>query len=104
MVAEESFYSWSMENGYDDNLSIDRIDVNGNYTPMNCRWANIYTQANNKTCSAKITYNGKTYTIKEWADITGLKYDTLFNRLRYLGWSVEDSLLTPLGERPVSLH
>lgn len=48
-----AFYEWSVNNGYSDDLSIDRIDVNGNYEPSNCRWADAVTQANNKRNSRK---------------------------------------------------
>ena len=44
----ENFKDWSLNNGYDNNLTIDRIDVNGNYCPDNCRWVDIFVQNNNK--------------------------------------------------------
>ena len=72
-----SFYNWAMDNGYSDDLSIDRIDVNGNYEPSNCRWANNKVQANNKTTNRYITYKNETKTLKEWSDILGINYSTL---------------------------
>ena len=69
-----SFKDWAFNNGYSDDLTIDRIDVNGNYNPSNCRWVNNKTQANNRRTNVLITYRGETHTMSEWADITGIKY------------------------------
>lgn len=87
----ESFYAWSMNNGYDESLSIDRIDLNGDYCPENCRWADDYTQANNKTNNRVYTYNDETHTLAEWARIYNINYKCLWRRLDR-GWSIEKSL------------
>lgn len=85
------FYDWAMENGYADNLSIDRIDVNGNYEPSNCRWADYKTQANNTRKNRNITFNGETHTLSEWGEKTQIGSSNIYARLK-LGWSVERAL------------
>lgn len=87
-----TFYDWSMNNGYKDNLTIDRIDVNGNYEPNNCRWATPRQQSNNRRVTIYLTYNGKTQTMKEWADELGVKYTRLYSRYRRK-WKTKDILL-----------
>ena len=72
-----SFYNWAMNNGYNDTLTIDRIDVNGNYEPSNCRWVDVKIQSNNKRNNRKIEYKNETKTLKEWSDILGINYSTL---------------------------
>lgn len=87
-----NFYEWAINNGYNDNLTIDRIDVNGNYEPDNCRWTTVQAQQNNKRSNVFLTYNGETHTIMEWANILGVdKYNKLYWRYSQ-GWSVEDIL------------
>lgn len=91
----KTFYDWAMTHGYTDELSIDRIDVNGNYEPSNCQWVTVQEQAYNKTTSVTLTYNGETKTIAEWAKVKGLKTVTLWVRLYRYNWSIEKALATP---------
>lgn len=92
----ERFYQWSMENGYSDELTIDRIDNDGNYEPGNCRWDDRFTQNNNFSRNRYYTYNGETHSLSVWGRLkpNGLNYDTLRSRLRD-GWSVDDAFSTP---------
>lgn len=70
----EKFYQWAIHNGYSDNLTIDRIDPNGNYTPSNCRWADYETQANNRTNNIHIFYNGEEMTLSLFARKINVEY------------------------------
>lgn len=90
-----NFAKWSESNGYSESLTLERIDVNGNYCPENCCWIPRKEQCLNRTDSHKITAFGKTQTIKEWSDETGLKYDTIHARIQYYGWSAEEALTKP---------
>ena len=87
----ENFEKWVEENPYFDGATLDRIDVDGNYEPSNCRWTTMKEQCNNRSNTLYITYNGETHTISEWAEITGINRSTLNNRY-YKGWSIESML------------
>lgn len=87
----EDFQDWAMANGYTDELTIDRIDVNGNYEPSNCRWATRMEQTANRRVSRCITFDGKTKTISQWAAEYGLNYYTLYSRVKR-GWPIEEAL------------
>lgn len=73
------FMQWAMESSYSDDLTIDRIDNDGDYTPHNCRWVCIKSQENNNSRNRKITVAGVTKTIAEWSDITGIPRATLYS-------------------------
>ena len=92
----EPFRDWAIANGYNDNLTIDRINSNGNYEPSNCRWASVREQANNKKSTIWITYDGETMQLSYWADNLGISYHTLYDRLHRYGWSIEKAFTTPV--------
>lgn len=77
-----NFYNWAINHGYKEGLTIDRIDVNGNYEPDNCRWVSIKKQNNNKRNNHYIIYDGKRYTIKELSDILDINYNRLRTRIK----------------------
>lgn len=94
----KKFREWALNNGYSENLTLDRIDVNGDYCPENCRWANWEIQQNNKRSNHNLTYGGKTQTISEWSRSTGINKTTIRARIM-AGWSVEDVLNKPVRKR-----
>lgn len=83
------FYNWAIDNGYKENLSIDRIDVNGNYEPSNCRWVDNIIQQNNKTNNKIIIYKNKKYTMSQLSKILNLKYCNIKYRLK-ANWKMEE--------------
>lgn len=92
----QAFFDWAMSNGYSDNLTIDRIDVNGNYEPSNCRWITMKEQLGNKRTSRYIKYKGEEHTIAEWSRITGLRRDTIRARIER-GWN-EEKIFYPVHD------
>ena len=85
----ESFIQWSLNNGYKEGLSIDRIDNNGPYSPSNCRWVNDYVQANNKSDTLYIEYRGKRKSLAEWCRELDISYEMTRKRF-HKGWSIEE--------------
>ena len=88
------FRKWALSSGYDDSLSIDRINVNGNYEPGNCRWENYTVQNNNKTDNVIFERHGEKKTLAEWAKVHGIKYSVARQR-HFRGWDIERILATP---------
>ena len=89
-----AFYNWSLENGYSEELEIDRIDNDEDYSPINCQWITHQKQQLNKRTNRIVEYNGESKTLKEWADELGLDYHRTDIRLLN-GWDVERAFFEP---------
>lgn len=90
----QAFYDWAMSHGYRNDLSIDRIDNDGPYSPENCRWTDNETQCNNRRSNHSVTFQGETHTIREWEKMLGFKCGTIWTRIK-AGWPVELALTEP---------
>ena len=98
-----AFKKWSMANGYNDSLTLDRIDVNGSYSPENCRWATVKEQCRNKRNNHWIAHNGETHSMAEWAEIKGMNYGTLYSRIGQRKMSYANALETPVIKSGLNL-
>lgn len=83
-----AFKNWALENGYQEDLTIERKDVNGDYCPENCCWIPFENQAQNKRNTVKIEYAGEILTLKEWSIKLGINLNTLKTRY-YRGYPIE---------------
>lgn len=77
------FREWALSHGYQNNLTLDRINVNGNYTPDNCRWITQVEQCNNKRTNRHIVFNNEEHTLAEWSRILGVSYATIKYRANH---------------------
>lgn len=90
-----NFYNWAIANGYKEDLTIDRIDSDKNYSPDNCRWITHKEQQNNKRTNHFVEYKGRKYTISQLAEEKNIKYDILLYRINK-GWDLEDAINLPV--------
>lgn len=94
-----AFRDWAITSGYNDKLSIDRINQNGNYEPLNCKWSTMKEQENNRRNNHLLTFNGKTQSVSLWSEELGINKNTLFSRVCNMGWSAERALTEPIKRR-----
>ena len=94
-----TFKTWALNNGYQEGLTIDRIDNNKGYSPDNCRWVNHKTQANNRSSNRFITYKGKTQTMKQWSEELGIDYRVMTQRITILKWPTNKAFETSVIKR-----
>lgn len=94
----QPFYDDMIE-GYESGLTIERINVNKGYSPSNCKWATIEEQSTNRRNNRRLTIDGETKTVTEWAKEIGVDHSVIRNRLKY-GWSHKDAVFgKPEGQR-----
>lgn len=91
----EVFYKWAIESGYEKGLTIERVDVNGNYSPKNCVWIPFENQSKNRRTNNYITFNGETKTLSQWSRDLKINRKTICDRLRS-GWTEYDALTKPV--------
>ena len=94
-----NFYNWAINNGYQENLTIERKDTNGDYCPENCKWSTMKEQSLNKRNTHLLEFNGKIQSVKEWSEELNIPYDVLISRINKHGWSTEKALTTPVKKR-----
>lgn len=92
----EVFAKWARSNGYAENLTIERIDVNGNYCPENCTWIPLEKQARNRRTTHWVEYEGEKMSLAEACERAGLPYKQVFWRMRRAGWTFEKAISTPM--------
>lgn len=90
----DSFHEWATKNGYDEHLTIERKNVNGNYEPSNCTWITMTEQKRNARVTKRINFDGKVMTLRQWAKHIGISSSALCNRFDK-GWTLEKALTTP---------
>ena len=95
----DNFKQWAERTGYQENLTIDRIDVDEGYSPVNCQWSTVREQARNKRTNVNITYHGVTRCLTDWAATFGINISTLWERIFRRHWDIERAFTTPVRQQ-----
>lgn len=99
----KAFYDWAIKNGYKEGLQIDRINVDGDYCPENCRFVTPKENSNNRRNSIRITINGISETVSYWSNITGIKQRTLYRyaerSIKYAEDKISECIQKKAGDR-----
>lgn len=90
------FYDWAINNGYSEELTIDRIDNNSGYSPDNCKWSTRQEQSDNRRFCIQITYNGETKNLMQWCKILDLPYKLINQRMKLKNLSFEEAISIPI--------
>jgi hypothetical protein len=98
-----NFKAWALCNGYDDDLTIDRIDNKGNYEPLNCRWVTCKDQSRNTSRNKLFEHNGKVLCLSEWCELLNLNYGTILHRVRR-GKTFQEAIAFGNNRMPVNLE
>lgn len=91
----DNFADWALSNGYSEELTIERIDVNGDYCPENCKWITLKEQSFNKRDTKWVDYKGEHIQLIKLCEREELCYDTVHDRIYRRGWSIERAIETP---------
>lgn len=95
-LSYEAFKEWALKTRPNDTYTVERIDVNGNYSPDNCKWIPMSEQANNRTSCLIFEKDGISKNLTEWCNDLGIDYKLVHNRLFKLGWKFEKAISEPV--------
>lgn len=82
-------------------MTLNRIDNDGPYSPDNCEWADYFTQSQNRRDNRRLTFNGRTECLTEWARVAGINRTTFRKRID-AGWDIEDAITKPLDKNRIN--
>lgn len=94
----DAFADWALSHGYTNEMTIERVDVNGDYCPENCKWISMPEQARNKTSTFWVEYKGEKISLSELCERFNLNYQTVHDRLTERGMTVEEAVEKPIRE------